>query len=39
MENKKQVYYELMRIIAVVLVIYNHLDGYTLYMVSSGVKQ
>ena len=37
--NNKKIYFELMRIIAVALVIFNHLAGYTLYQISSGVKQ
>lgn len=39
MQIKKKVYFEFMRIIAVGLVIFNHLPGYTLYMSSEGIKQ
>ncbi len=35
----KKIYFEWMRCIACVLVIFNHLNGYTLYMVSDGAKQ
>lgn len=38
MSNKK-VYIEYMRIIAIALVIFNHLPGYSLYGISGGVKQ
>lgn len=37
--KQKKVYLEILRIIACFLVIFNHLSGYTLFMVSSGVKQ
>lgn len=37
--NNKKIYFELMRIIAVMLVIFNHLPGYTLYQTSSGYIQ
>ncbi len=37
-QNKK-VYFEMMRVIACALVIFNHLPGYTLYFVSKGGKQ
>ena len=37
--NDKKIYFELMRVIAVGLVIFNHIDGYTLYQVSSGSAQ
>lgn len=36
---RERVYFEWMRIIACGLVIFNHLNGYTLYMISTGVKQ
>lgn len=36
---KKQLYIEVMRIIAIALVIFNHLPGYVLYQYSGGVKQ
>lgn len=36
---KRKAYLEIIRIVAVLLVIYNHLPGYHLYMVSSGMKQ
>lgn len=41
MSNTKErlVYLDMLRIIAAFLVIFNHLPGYTLYMVSSGYKQ
>lgn len=35
----KKVYFEIIRVIAVLLVIFNHTSGYGLYMISSGVKQ
>ena len=35
----KRVYFEIMRVIACGLVIFNHLPGYMLYSTSSGVKQ
>lgn len=34
--KEKKVYIELMRIIAIALVIFNHLNGYTLYQFSGG---
>ena len=37
--NDKKIYFEVMRVIAVGLVIFNHIDGYTLYQVSSGSAQ
>ena len=37
--KKKKVYFELMRITAVCLVIFNHLDGYYLYQKTAGLKQ
>ena len=37
--SNKKVYFEFMRIIAIALVIFNHLAGYTLYQISSGAKQ
>ena len=36
---KRKAYLEIIRIVAVILVIYNHLSGYHLYMGSSGMKQ
>jgi len=36
---QKKVYLEWMRIIAIALVIFNHLPGYSLYGASSGAKQ
>ena len=39
MNTSKKTYFEWMRIIAIFLVIFNHLAGYGLYMVSSGYKQ
>lgn len=38
-KTRKKIYYEWMRILACGLVIYNHLNAYTLYMNSSGIKQ
>ena len=38
-KTSKKLYFEVMRIIAVILVIFNHLPGYTLYQISSGGKQ
>lgn len=35
----KKVYFEVMRIIAMCLVIFNHLPGYGLYQISTGWKQ
>ncbi|MGN1457880.1 MAG: acyltransferase [Acutalibacteraceae bacterium] len=37
--KRKKVYFEYMRIVAVVLVLFNHTPGYTLYMTSSGLEQ
>ena len=37
--TSKKVYFELIRIIAIGLVLFNHLSGYTLYQISSGPKQ
>ena len=37
--SQKKVYFEFMRIIAIALVIFNHLRGYTLFQISSGWKQ
>lgn len=34
--KQKQLYFELMRIIAIALVIFNHLDGYVLYQYAGG---
>lgn len=39
MKSKKKIYFEWIRIIACGLVIFNHLDGFSLYMISSGAKQ
>lgn len=39
MRAEKIKYYEAMRIIAMVLVVFNHLPGYTLYMRTTGVEQ
>lgn len=39
MMNNKKVYFEMMRIIACELVIFNHLPGFMLYSVSGGGKQ
>ena len=36
---RKKVYIELIRVLAFVLVMYNHLPGYTMYMYTKGVKQ
>ena len=38
-EKKRKAYLEVMRVLAVILVVYNHLPAYTLYMYSSGAKQ
>ena len=38
-EARKKVYIELIRVLAFVLVMYNHLPGYTMYMYTKGVKQ
>lgn len=38
-QNDKKIYFELMRILACGLVIFNHLRGYSLYSMSSGIKQ
>lgn len=38
-DNKRIAYYDLMRIVAIFLVIFNHLPGYTLYQISSGPIQ
>lgn len=35
----KKVYFEIMRIVACGLVIFNHISGYGLYGISSGLKQ
>lgn len=35
----RKIYLEVMRIVAIFLVIFNHLPGYTLYMYSTGIKQ
>lgn len=37
-QNKK-VYFEMMRVMACALVIFNHLPGYMLYSISKGGKQ
>ena len=37
--TSKKTYFEFMRIIACALVIFNHLRGYSLYGISSGLKQ
>lgn len=37
--NMKKVYFELIRVLACCLVIYNHLPGYRLYEISKGWKQ
>lgn len=39
MNRDKKLYFEVMRIIACSLVIYNHIEGYRLYMISNGIKQ
>lgn len=39
MRKEKTVYFEAMRILACVLVIFNHLPAYTLYTSSTGKKQ
>ncbi|MCR5747620.1 MAG: acyltransferase, partial [Lachnospiraceae bacterium] len=40
MNNKNRVvYYEVMRIIAIAFVLFNHLPGYSLYINSSGARQ
>lgn len=38
-KQNKKIYFEIMRIIAAFLVIFNHLPGYSLYYVSHGYKQ
>lgn len=38
-QNNKKIYFELMRILACGLVIFNHLKGYSLYSMSNGIKQ
>ena len=38
-EKGKKIYIEMIRIIACSLVIFNHLRGYDLYTISSGIKQ
>ena len=38
MKDKKP-YFEYMRIVAIALVIFNHLPGYNLYTISTGYKQ
>lgn len=38
-EKNKKYYFEIMRIFATALVIFNHLPGYTLYQITSGPKQ
>ena len=38
-QNHKKIYFELMRILACGLVIFNHLKGYSLYSMSNGIKQ
>ena len=37
-ETKRVVYYDVLRIIAIFLVIFNHTHGYMLYSTSSGIK-
>ena len=37
--GNKKVYFELLRIVACALVIFNHLEGYRLYGIASGSKQ
>lgn len=38
MEHKRKVYLEMIRIIAIFLVIFNHVEGVTLYQTSVGLK-
>ena len=38
-KNTRVTYYDVMRIIAIFLVVFNHLRGYSLYSISSGWKQ
>ena len=38
-KKQKKIYFEWMRILACGLVIFNHLEGYTLYKSSIGMKQ
>ena len=38
-KKQKKIYFEWMRILACGLVIFNHLEGYTLYKSSIGIKQ
>lgn len=37
--KQQKIHIELLRIIAIFLVMFNHLSGYTLYMISDGFKQ
>lgn len=37
--KNKKIYFEIMRIIACTLVLFNHLPGYMLFNKSSGLKQ
>lgn len=37
--KKEKVYLEYLRIIACALVIYNHLSGWTLYIITDGIPQ
>lgn len=37
--SDRKIYFDIMRIIAIFFVIFNHLPGYTLYQISSGYKQ
>lgn len=39
MNKNKKIYFEILRIIACVLVLFNHTEGYRLYQISSGIKQ
>lgn len=38
-QNGRIKYFEIMRIVAIALVIFNHLPGYTLYMTTTGARQ
>ena len=37
--RNKKAYFEMMRVMACALVIFNHLPGYMLYSISKGEKQ
>lgn len=37
--SEKKIYFEVIRILACGLVIFNHLNGYSLYTISGGMKQ